>query len=89
VSQEATIVLIGEPEVLMDDAHSSERCEEQTSTTLVSVFEQLHALQDEALKAWDGKAESFAAAQAFARHAEFNGLAPTVAYTSKHEREAA
>jgi fructose-bisphosphate aldolase class 1 len=54
----------------------------------MSVFEQLHALQDEALKAWGSKAESFATGQAFAR-AEFNGLAPTVAYTLKHEHEAA
>jgi fructose-bisphosphate aldolase class I len=41
--QEANIVPIVEPEVLMDGAHSIEGCEEVTSTTLVSVFEQLHA----------------------------------------------
>jgi fructose-bisphosphate aldolase class I len=41
--QEANIVPIVEPEVLMDGAHSIERCEAVTSTTLASVFEQLHA----------------------------------------------
>lgn len=41
--QEANIVPIVEPEVLMDGAHSIERCEEVTSTTLASVFEQLYA----------------------------------------------
>jgi fructose-bisphosphate aldolase class I len=41
--QEANIVPIVEPEVLMDGAHSIERCEEVTSKTLVSVFNQLHA----------------------------------------------
>jgi fructose-bisphosphate aldolase class I len=41
--QEANIVPIVEPEVLMDGAHSIERCEEVTSRTLVSVFEQLYS----------------------------------------------
>jgi len=41
--QEANIVPIVEPEVLMDGAHSIERCEEVTSTTLAAVFEQLYA----------------------------------------------
>ena len=41
--QEANIVPIVEPEVLMDGGHSMERCEEVTSTTLASVFEQLYA----------------------------------------------
>jgi fructose-bisphosphate aldolase, class I len=41
--QEAGIVPIVEPEVLMDGAHSLERCEEVTSATLASVFAQLHS----------------------------------------------
>lgn len=41
--QEANICPIVEPEVLMDGSHSIERCEEVTSTTLASVFEQLHS----------------------------------------------
>ncbi|MGH8178562.1 MAG: class I fructose-bisphosphate aldolase [Steroidobacter sp.] len=41
--QEAGIVPIVEPEVLMDGAHSIERCEEVTSASLTSVFEQLHS----------------------------------------------
>jgi fructose-bisphosphate aldolase class I len=41
--QEANIVPIVEPEVLMDGAHSIERCEAVTSATLASVFQQLHA----------------------------------------------
>ncbi len=41
--QEARIVPIVEPEVLMDGAHSLERCEEVTNATLQSVFAQLHA----------------------------------------------
>jgi fructose-bisphosphate aldolase, class I len=41
--QEANIVPIVEPEVLMDGAHSIERCEEVTSTTLASVFQQLYS----------------------------------------------
>jgi fructose-bisphosphate aldolase class I len=41
--QEANIVPIVEPEVLMDGGHSLERCEEVTSTTLASVFEALYA----------------------------------------------
>jgi fructose-bisphosphate aldolase, class I len=48
------------------------------------------ALQDEALKAWAGKTESFGAGQkAFARRARFNGLATTGSYTAKNESEAA
>ena len=41
--QEAGIVPIVEPEVLMDGAHSGERCDDVTTTTLESVFFQLHA----------------------------------------------
>lgn len=41
--QEAGIVPIVEPEVLMDGSHSLERCEEVTSATLNSVFQQLHS----------------------------------------------
>jgi fructose-bisphosphate aldolase, class I len=41
--QEADIVPIVEPEVLMDGAHTLERCEEVTSVTLKSVFEQLYS----------------------------------------------
>jgi len=41
--QENDIVPIVEPEVLMDGAHSIERCEEVTDTVLQSVFDQLHA----------------------------------------------
>jgi fructose-bisphosphate aldolase, class I len=41
--QEANIVPIVEPEVLMDGAHSIERCEEVTSASLASVFAQLHS----------------------------------------------
>jgi len=41
--QEAGIVPIVEPEVLMDGAHSLERCEEVTSAALVAVFAQLAA----------------------------------------------
>jgi fructose-bisphosphate aldolase class I len=41
--QEANIVPIVEPEVLMDGAHSLERCEAVTSETLASVFEALHS----------------------------------------------
>jgi fructose-bisphosphate aldolase class I len=40
--QEANIVPIVEPEVLMDGDHTIERCEEVTSNTLSSVFRQLH-----------------------------------------------
>jgi fructose-bisphosphate aldolase, class I len=40
--QENEIVPIVEPEVLMDGAHSIERCEEVTERVLVSVFDQLH-----------------------------------------------
>src|SRR5688572_25448425 len=36
--QEANIVPIVEPEILMDGAHSIERCESVTAATLVSVF---------------------------------------------------
>jgi fructose-bisphosphate aldolase class I len=41
--QENDIVPIVEPEVLMDGAHSIERCEEVTDAVLQSVFDQLHA----------------------------------------------
>jgi fructose-bisphosphate aldolase class I len=41
--QEADIVPIVEPEVLMDGGHSLERCEEVTDETLQTVFSQLHA----------------------------------------------
>src|SRR5947208_4040057 len=41
--QENDIVPIVEPEVLMDGAHSIERCEEVTSATLQTVFDQLFA----------------------------------------------
>jgi fructose-bisphosphate aldolase class I len=41
--QEARIVPIVEPEVLMDGAHGIERCEEVTGATLTAVFNQLHA----------------------------------------------
>jgi fructose-bisphosphate aldolase class I len=41
--QENGIVPIVEPEVLMDGAHSLERCEEVTDVVLQSVFNQLHA----------------------------------------------
>lgn len=48
------------------------------------------ALQDEALKAWGGKAENFAAGQkAFARRAKFNSLARSGSYSAKLEQEAA
>jgi len=41
--QEANIVPIVEPEVLMDGAHTIERCEEVTDAALESVFNQLFA----------------------------------------------
>ncbi|HVQ15441.1 MAG TPA: class I fructose-bisphosphate aldolase, partial [Vicinamibacterales bacterium] len=41
--QENGIVPIVEPEVLMDGAHSIERCEEVTDVVLESVFDQLNA----------------------------------------------
>jgi len=41
--QEAGIVPIVEPEVLMDGAHTIERCEQVTSTTLQTVFDVLYA----------------------------------------------
>lgn len=41
--QEAKIVPIVEPEVLMDGDHSIERCEEVTGATLAAVFQQLHS----------------------------------------------
>ena len=48
------------------------------------------ALQDEALKAWGGKAETFVAGQkAFARRARLNSLARNGSYTAKSEQEAA
>ena len=43
LSQEAGLVPIVEPEVLMDGAHTIERCEEVTTATLQRVFAQLHA----------------------------------------------
>jgi fructose-bisphosphate aldolase class I len=48
------------------------------------------ALQDEALKAWGGKPETFAAGQkAFARRAKLNGMARNGSYSAKSEQEAA
>ncbi len=41
--QEQNIVPIVEPEVLMDGAHTLERCDEVTSTVLAEVFAQLNA----------------------------------------------
>ena len=41
--QEANIVPIVEPEILMDGAHTLERCEEVTDATLESVFDQLYS----------------------------------------------
>lgn len=41
--QEANIVPIVEPEVLMDGAHSLERCESVTEQTLAAVFAALHS----------------------------------------------
>jgi fructose-bisphosphate aldolase, class I len=41
--QEANIVPIVEPEVLMDGAHTIERCDEVTSATLAAVFDALFA----------------------------------------------
>ena len=47
------------------------------------------ALQDEALKAWGGKPETFAAGQkAFARRARLNGLARNGSYTAQSEQAA-
>lgn len=43
LSQEAGLVPIVEPEVLMDGDHTIERCEDVTAATLTSVFFQLHA----------------------------------------------
>lgn len=43
LSQEAGLVPIVEPEVLMDGAHTIERCEEVTTATLQQVFAQLQA----------------------------------------------
>lgn len=43
LSQEAGLVPIVEPEVLMDGDHTIERCEDVTETTLKSVYFQLHA----------------------------------------------
>jgi hypothetical protein len=46
------------------------------------------ALQDEALKAWAGKPETFAAGQkAFVRRAKFNGLARTAATVRSWNRK--
>ena len=48
------------------------------------------ALQDTALKAWGGKAETFGAGQKeFARRAKLNGLATTGRYNSEMEAQAA
>jgi len=48
------------------------------------------ALQDEALKAWGGKAENFQAGQkAFFRRAKLNGLARTGEYNARQEQDAA
>jgi len=41
--QEQNVVPIVEPEVLMDGAHTIERCEEVTAEVLAAVFAQLHA----------------------------------------------
>ena len=41
LSQEAGLVPIVEPEVLMDGDHSIDRCEEVTTVTLNSVFDAL------------------------------------------------
>lgn len=41
--QEAGIVPIVEPEVLMDGGHTLERCEEVTAAVLAAVFSQLHS----------------------------------------------
>lgn len=43
LSQEAGLVPIVEPEVLMDGAHTIERCAEVSAATLQRVFAQLHA----------------------------------------------
>ena len=43
LSQEAGLVPIVEPEVLMDGSHTIERCDEVTEATLQRVFEELHA----------------------------------------------
>ena len=43
LSQEAGLVPIVEPEVLMDGDHTIERCEEVTHRTLARVFSELHA----------------------------------------------
>jgi fructose-bisphosphate aldolase class I len=43
LSQEAGLVPIVEPEVLMDGTHTIERCAEVTEATLLEVFAQLHA----------------------------------------------
>ncbi len=43
LSQEAGLVPIVEPEVLMDGDHDGERCEQVTETVLKTVFFQLHA----------------------------------------------
>lgn len=42
LSQEAGLVPIVEPEVLMDGPHTIDRCAEVTETTLVEVYRQLH-----------------------------------------------
>jgi fructose-bisphosphate aldolase class I len=45
LSQEAGLVPIVEPEVLMDGGHTIERCDEVTETTLKRVYDQLHRHQ--------------------------------------------
>src|SRR5690606_40728689 len=48
------------------------------------------ALQEEALHAWGGKADAYAAGQkAFFRRAKLNGLARSGSYSPKQEQEAA
>ncbi len=42
LAQEAGLVPIVEPEVLMDGGHTIERCEEVTTATLVAVYQELH-----------------------------------------------
>ena len=43
ICQDAGLVPIVEPEVLMDTDHTIERCEEVTERTLIAVYEALHA----------------------------------------------
>jgi len=85
--QEAGIVPIVEPEVLMGGHHSVERCHEVTEKTLNSLFTELYeqgvALEGTILKpnksalfAWKGEDANYDAAQAAFNHrARMNGLA--------------